>query len=501
MTAQKRALDKIYKRRDRYEIPDWQREHVWDRTKQQGLIDSVLRGWKLPKFYFLKTSGNPDEFEVLDGQQRLGAIFDFFDNELPLSEESAAKFGARYYRSLPTAIADSFDDFEIEYDQIEEGAEKDQKEFFQRLQAGLPLTSSEKLNSVHSDLRNFAKQLAKHQFFTEKVAASNKRYGHFDIVCKVAALAIEGLGAGLRYDDLKATFESQGSFSSKSNTARRLRETFDYLNRMFPSKNPTVLKNRTIIQSFATLVYRLTETQRAQGRESEMCDFCTSFVGELTTQVELGQDATDRDYIQFQKTVNANVRGGAQIRQEILLRKLLLHNPGFADVFDPAAIAESGIRGQITRLGESIARQIGAINSAYAGTNGCDLFKSTNKTAQALTRLGKPISSQADYQRLIDDLYFLLHEGVGTRLDPTKPASFKEVNDLRTELRHDLDHGTKSKVAAKRKKVSSSFAKYAGAPSPSTISPDRFPLVQARLLQAIDRDLASLAARFAGSSP
>jgi uncharacterized protein with ParB-like and HNH nuclease domain len=75
MTAQKRALDKIYKRRDRYEIPDWQREDVWDRTKQQGLIDSILRGWKLPEFYFLKTSSDPDEFEVLDGQQRLSLSF------------------------------------------------------------------------------------------------------------------------------------------------------------------------------------------------------------------------------------------------------------------------------------------------------------------------------------------------------------------------------------------------------------------------------------------
>jgi hypothetical protein len=26
MTAERRALDKIYRRRDRYDIPDWQRE-------------------------------------------------------------------------------------------------------------------------------------------------------------------------------------------------------------------------------------------------------------------------------------------------------------------------------------------------------------------------------------------------------------------------------------------------------------------------------------------
>ena len=76
MTAGKRALDKIYKRRDRYEIPDWQRGEVWDKSKKQELVDSILRGWKLPKFYFVKTSGV--EYEVLDGQQRLRTIYEFF---------------------------------------------------------------------------------------------------------------------------------------------------------------------------------------------------------------------------------------------------------------------------------------------------------------------------------------------------------------------------------------------------------------------------------------
>jgi uncharacterized protein with ParB-like and HNH nuclease domain len=76
--SKKRALDKIYKRRDRYEIPDWQREEVWDRSKKQELIDSILRGWKLPKFYFLKIQDEPEEFEVVDGQQRITAIFEIF---------------------------------------------------------------------------------------------------------------------------------------------------------------------------------------------------------------------------------------------------------------------------------------------------------------------------------------------------------------------------------------------------------------------------------------
>lgn len=204
MTPERRAVDKIFRRRDRYEIPDWQREDVWETAKKQLLIDSILRGWKLPKFYFVKTSD--DEYEVVDGQQRLSAIYDFCSNELSLTPESAEEFGGTPYRDLPQKIADSFDDFEIEYDLIEEATDEELKSFFLRLQAGLPLTSSEKLNAVHSKLRNFCRDTAKHLFFAETIAIPNTRYAHFDIVAKVATVEIEGLDTGLRFDDIKKGF-------------------------------------------------------------------------------------------------------------------------------------------------------------------------------------------------------------------------------------------------------------------------------------------------------
>jgi uncharacterized protein with ParB-like and HNH nuclease domain len=116
--SKRRALDKIYKRRDRYEIPDWQREKVWPKAKKQELIDSILRGWKLPKFYLVRTSIEPEEFEVVDGQQRLMTIFEFFDNELTTIGKKNL-----HYKELPAALSDSFDDFEIEYDEISEASD------------------------------------------------------------------------------------------------------------------------------------------------------------------------------------------------------------------------------------------------------------------------------------------------------------------------------------------------------------------------------------------
>ena len=200
MEPRRRAIDKIYKRRHRYEIPDWQRQKVWSRPKKQKLIDTLLRRWKLPKFYFLKVSDDPEAYEVVDGQQRLATIFEFFDNELPLSAQTAQEFGGVHYEDLPDDVVDAIDDYEIEFDEIDDATEEEIRDFFQRLQEGLPLTSAEKLNSVHSKLRDFVSVRVNHPFF-RKTSTSDRRDGHFDVLAKVAAIEIDGIEVGLRFDD------------------------------------------------------------------------------------------------------------------------------------------------------------------------------------------------------------------------------------------------------------------------------------------------------------
>jgi Protein of unknown function DUF262 len=487
MTAGRRALDKLYKRRDRYEIPEWQRGEVWNTERKQELVDSILRGWKLPKFYFVKW--DDDEYEVVDGQQRLTAIYEFFANELALSDESAATFHGRYYKDLKQRLSDSFDDFEIEFDEIEDASEEELKQFFQRLQQGLPLTSSEKLNSLHSKLRDFTRSLVRHGFFQTSVAVPNTRLAHFDIAAKTAAIEIEGIDTGLRFDDLKAIFEAQKNFSSSSAVAKRITSALDLLADSFPAKEPT-LKNRTVIQSLVTFVCRLIQSGKSAGLEAKVAQFFRHFMKELAQQVELGQGATDFDYIRFQKSINANVRSGGRIRQEILLRKAFMHDSALADAFDPSAMKTSGISGRVKELGESVGVHIGRINSAYAAKHGEDLFKATNKTTQALLAIGKPVCDLEGYNTLMGNLYFLFRESVGQRLQ-MPPQSFADVNTLRTDLQHDVDHGDKAKVKAKQKKIGGTFLKYSGIATPQLLDPERFVLVQANLLSAIELDLTN----------
>ena len=191
--------------------------------------------------------------------------------------------------------------------------------------------------------------------------------------------------------------------------------------------------------------------------------------------------------------MNANVKAGTRVRHEILLRKAFLYDSALADAFGIAAVASSGVSTRVAELGEAMAEQIGRLNTAYAAKHGCDLFKSTNKTTQALLKLGRPVKDIASYKAFIGDLYFVFKEGVGQRLDGKMPPSFTDVNTLRTALQHDIDHGVAGKVSSKNKKIGAIFEKYAGTASPEVLDESRFVLVQANLLSAIELDLQTLA--------
>ncbi|WP_329121029.1 DUF262 domain-containing protein [Streptomyces sp. NBC_01353] len=486
------ALDKVFKRRGRYDIPDWQRDEVWTPQQKQLLIDSILSGWKLPKFYFAKTSSDPDEFDVVDGQQRLATIWEFFENKLRLSDESFKRFGGYTYSELPDALTDSFDDFTIQYDEITEATDDDIQEFFQRLQAGKSLTSAERLNSVNSNLTRFARKLSTHRFFKEKVVTSNTRKAYFDMALKAAAVEIEGLGIGLRYDELKALSDSQNGFSENSLTATRLVNTLDYLDEAFPEKSP-FLRNRSTIQSIITLAANIVQTGKSAGTESRLHAFVEDFAVQLARQNELGIKATDTSYLDYQRTLSANVKSGAKDRHEILLRKLLISDPAWMEVMTLREVASSAIREEIDNLGRRISALISQKNEEYSAKHGSDLFKATTRTIKAMTSIREPVENFEAYSNFIGELYFTFREGPGSRLENSAPPSFVDVNLLRTGLQHDVDHGKSGAVAAKRRKIGEAFARYAsGETSPSTLAPERFPLVQAALLQALADDLGKL---------
>ena len=80
---------------------EYQRGAVWTTLQKQKLVDSVLRGYPIPLIYFhhiVQIAGGlrSERFEIIDGQQRINALSDFFDGAFkllhPIKDEEKARF-------------------------------------------------------------------------------------------------------------------------------------------------------------------------------------------------------------------------------------------------------------------------------------------------------------------------------------------------------------------------------------------------------------------------
>ena len=67
----------------------YQRKLVWTKTEKASLIESLLLNYPIPLILLgvFKTIGEEDVYEIIDGMQRLNAIFSFIENEFAANEK------------------------------------------------------------------------------------------------------------------------------------------------------------------------------------------------------------------------------------------------------------------------------------------------------------------------------------------------------------------------------------------------------------------------------
>lgn len=75
----------------------YQRKLVWTLEEKEAFIDSIYRRYSVPLFLFAQPKTDVQQYEIIDGMQRLNAIFCFIENEFGLTIN-----GQLYYFDLET---------------------------------------------------------------------------------------------------------------------------------------------------------------------------------------------------------------------------------------------------------------------------------------------------------------------------------------------------------------------------------------------------------------
>ena len=182
--------------------PAYQRHgRLWSEADKAYLIDSVINGFDIPKLYIadftwgdsaLNLSRLP--YAIIDGKQRLEAIFDFFDGKIVLNDDfvylrnPSLKLGGLGYKDLQQNypdIAEEFENSNLTIMSVFSNNAELINDMFVRLNRSKPLTGAEIRNAMTGPAVQVIRQIAKHDFFTNSIRFSVARMTDQDTAAKL----------------------------------------------------------------------------------------------------------------------------------------------------------------------------------------------------------------------------------------------------------------------------------------------------------------------------
>lgn len=146
---------------------EFQREDVWKTDRKSELVESVLMGLPLPIFYF-----NQDKYGkliVVDGRQRLTALFEYMNDKYPLSKlKILPKLNDLRFSQLPPHLKGGLEDYQIQAHVIlPPTPERIKFDIFDRVnRGGMQLNKQEIRNALYQgEATRFLKRIVESESF------------------------------------------------------------------------------------------------------------------------------------------------------------------------------------------------------------------------------------------------------------------------------------------------------------------------------------------------
>lgn len=177
-----------------------QRGYVWDVKRKSLLIHSMLTGYPIPPFYAAKSG---DEYDMLDGKQRTGAIVDFLNGKFELTDVPEVEvsnddgttdmvdINTLHFDELEEALRDELSNYSLTVYYFDGITDDEISEMFFRLNNGKPLSAIE-LTRAKAKSIDSVKEIARHDLFRSALTQkAMDRYTNEDIVIKSYAVLHE----------------------------------------------------------------------------------------------------------------------------------------------------------------------------------------------------------------------------------------------------------------------------------------------------------------------
>lgn len=244
--------------------PPYQRRgRLWSATDKAYLIDSILNGFDVPKLYMADFSWGDSglnqkklPYAIIDGKQRLEALFDFYDGNITLNDDfvyradPSLRLAGLGYRDLLknfSEVAEIFDTYNLSVMSVIATSEEPINELFVRLNRNKPLTGAEIRNAMGGAAPAIFRQVGSHEFFREYVAFAVLRGQDLNTAAKLVMFEFLGEVTSTKKANMdqfvKTAAKDRGRLEL---SARRVMDTLDSMTEVFLPKDRLLSSSGTV---------------------------------------------------------------------------------------------------------------------------------------------------------------------------------------------------------------------------------------------------------------
>ncbi len=197
--------------------PAFQRRDVWNDRARSFLMDTIVRGKPIPKFFIrqkINTATKASIREVVDGQQRLRTILSYLNDGFMISKRHHPTYGGRYFSQLlevDDQIQTNILSYEVSVDLLVNMPDAEVLDVFSRLNSyAVVLNDQEKINASH--------------FGPFKILADTLGHSYADYFVRNGVLTAQNV---LRMDEVNLTADLLIAMIEGIKSKKQIKQSYD----------------------------------------------------------------------------------------------------------------------------------------------------------------------------------------------------------------------------------------------------------------------------------
>ncbi|MFD5016727.1 DUF262 domain-containing protein [Streptomyces chartreusis] len=224
--------------------PPYQRRSVWNQQYREYFIETILLGYPAPAIFLhedIRTDGTAS-YDVVDGKQRLTAIFEFVAGHYPVSEGSVLeRFQGKYFSALDDEVKKSFWTYQFLVEYLPVTDEATLNNVFDRINRNVAKLTKQELRHAKFDGR-FARAADDMTELVESelpnnvphfAPSSKRQMKDVELVAQLLLLIENGPQAFSQEEIDEAYSERDQTWEAETAAKAKFTETISYLKQLF----------------------------------------------------------------------------------------------------------------------------------------------------------------------------------------------------------------------------------------------------------------------------